>query len=513
MKKNIKNILAISIGVMALTSCSMDVVPTTSISYSEGDTVITSKDNLEKMENGIISSYRSCQYGEFSEAEEVMCDGFNATTDYGNNFGGIHRMDNSFTSSDYYVEDFWSYNYAAIKDYNVFIAALDAYSPSTTALQTEVKICKGEAYFFRAASYLQLVRHFAKAYNSSTASTDLGVPIVLKYDQTAKPARNTVKEAYTQIKSDLDEAAANLASAGGAVRSQKPTIDAVYALYARYYLDIADYDNAVLYANKVINSSAGYALSSTSSAITTEYINDEGTEPIMQLYASLSENGSGTNSIYTMASYYSEWVKYNGGIYFTPYFLPSQKLLDTYESNDLRLNNWFTSSYINYLNSNGALGDFYTFIKYLGNPDLRSGSTPNARQHVKPFMISEMYLIASEAYFKGGSISSAKTVLNALQTARSATATDATFVNIQDEWFKETVGEGLRLSCIKRWNEGFLARTGQSGALTDGVLMTGIYYDNKSMTSSDYHLVWPIPDYELKVNDNLVQNAGYGTDK
>jgi hypothetical protein len=29
------------------------------------------------------------------------------------------------------------------------------------------------------------------------------------------------------------------------------------------------------------------------------------------------------------------------------------------------------------------------------------------------------------------------------------------------------------------------------------------------MEAGDYHLVWPIPNYELKINNNLVQNKGY----
>ncbi|NLI35255.1 MAG: RagB/SusD family nutrient uptake outer membrane protein [Bacteroidales bacterium] len=509
MKKISKYIYILGFGAVALTSCNMDVTPTYAVTYQDGDTLVTTKDNLEKMENGILSSYRSCQYGEFSQAEEVMCDGFNATQDYGNNYGGIHRMDDSFTAGDYYVQDFWSYNYSAIKDYNVYLAALESYSPTTTALQAEAKICKGEACFLRASSYLQLVRHFAKAYNSSSAATDLAVPIVLKYDQNAKPARNTVKEVYAQIKIDLDEAAADLASVSGKIGAQKPTIDAVNALYARYYLDIADYTNAAIYAMKVINSSAGYALSSNAAAMTAEYTNDSGTESIMQLYASLSENGSGTNDIYTKASYSTDFAAYHKGVFFTSWFLPSQKLLNTYENSDLRLSTWYSNTYVNYLASNAYRGDFYTFIKYLGNPALTSGNTPNARQHVKPFMIGEMYLIAAEAYLKGTDAGSAKTLLNTLQAARGASTTDATMPNIQNEWFKETVGEGLRLSCIKRWGEGFTARVGQTGALTDKVLMTGASYTDKSMSSSDFHLVWPIPTYEMKVNSNLVQNTGY----
>ncbi len=50
---------------------------------------------------------------------------------------------------------------------------------------------------------------------------DLAVPLVLVYDQLAKPARATVKETYAQVKSDLDSAAVNLAKVPGSVRAQE----------------------------------------------------------------------------------------------------------------------------------------------------------------------------------------------------------------------------------------------------------------------------------------------------
>ena len=69
-------------------------------------------------------------------------------------------------------------------------------------------------------------------------------------------ARATVKETYAQVKSDLDSAAVILAKVPGSVRAQKPTIDAVNALYARYYLDTKNYTDAAKFAELVINSKA-----------------------------------------------------------------------------------------------------------------------------------------------------------------------------------------------------------------------------------------------------------------
>ena len=98
-----------------------------------------------------------------------------------------------------------------------------------------------------------------------------------------------------------------------------------------------------------------------------------------------------------------------------------------------------------------------------------------------------------------------------MQEARKAKVTEATQQNIEDEWFRETVGEGLRFSCLKRWGKGYTGRAVQSAASRYGMFQTGKNYEQKSMAADDIHWVWPIPAYEVKVNQSLEneQNPGY----
>ena len=81
--------------------------------------------------------------------------------------------------------------------------------------------------------------------------------------------------------------------------------------------------------------------------------------------------------------------------------------------------------------------------------------------------------------------------------------------NIKKEWFKETVGEGLRFSCVKRWGEGFAVRTPQAEA--KNLIMSGDYYEKRALSADSYFLNWPVPAYEIQLNKNLIQNAGYTT--
>ncbi|MCR5464982.1 MAG: RagB/SusD family nutrient uptake outer membrane protein [Bacteroidales bacterium] len=479
-----------------LSSCDMNLKPTTSIAYVEGEPLMISASDVSEFENGILSSFRSRFDGVYYQTQEVMVDYFNASADYGNNYGSVHRMDVDFTDGEYNTRDHWSGHFGAIKNYNIFIENADNVADD---LKEYAQFVKGEALFCRAFSYLHLARHFGKPYGSSS-STDLAVPLVTVYDQLDKPARATVAEVYAQVKADLDAAAAILAGETGEARADYPTIDAVNALYARYYLDIKDYANAASYAEKVINT-GNYKLASTEEEMEAEYTNDEGEEPIMQMFASKSE-GYGTNDIYTLTNNATD-----KGLNLRAYYFPTKKLVEAYEPDDLRFKQWFTNEIPNFVSGSYHEGEFYSFVKYYNNPALNSGNVPQARHARKPIKISEMYLIAAEAYAQAGNSAKAKEVLNALQTARHATLTEGTMDAVKNEWFRETVGEGLRLNCLKRWGDGMAARTPQDGAAL--LIMTGAGYEQRTIPAGFAKLTWPVPTYELQVNPNLVQNEGF----
>ena len=498
MKNILKYFIVGGAAVTMLSSCDLNLLPTTSIAYEEGSELFLTENDVTAFQNGVMASYRALQYGVYTQTTEVQCDGFNATIDYGYNYGAVHRCDNSFTPGEYDTEDMWRDNYTAIKNYNIAIANADNVKDE---LKASASVLKGIALFCRASSYLTLTRHFGNAYNPSSAATDLSVPLVLKYDQLEKPARATVKAVYDQIIADLEEAETLLANVPGQVRSQLPTVDAVRALKARYYLDTQDYTNAAEAAESVISSAAGYKLASTPEEMVAEYTNDTGTEPIVQLYASIAEGARG-NTIFTQVGNDDKVGKY-----FSPYFIPSSLLVNAYDASDLRFTNWFTNSLYPVRMSGSYYEGVYVFTKYLDNPALHSGTMETGAHAAKPLLIGEMYLIAAEAYAKAGNASAAQNVLNQLQAARKAVNTTGTMENIKKEWFRETVGEGLRLASIKRWGDGLAVRTEQSGV--ENLIMTGEYYNQRSLSADSHFLNWPVPSYEIKLNVNLVQNPGY----
>lgn len=502
MKYKIQYFFIAAASAAVLSACNLDLLPTDSIVYEPEGQVIATSEDLRQFEARIMSDYRAIHGGMYNILEDVMTDGFNASAGFGNNYGGVHRTDDSFTSSDSYIDSYWGNHYIVIKDYNVLINALEDEINIPSGAAVYAKIVKGEAHMFRAEAYMNLVRHFAKNY-SPDDDKSLGVPVVLKFDINARPARNTVHEVYKQIKSDLDSAAVFLEKEAGELQAEYPTIDCVNALYARYFLDVQDYEKAAEYAGKVIDTKK-YTLSNTADKLKTEFRNDAGTEAIMQLFGSLQETPNAT-SVYT-----SMFSSQDHGVCFRSLFLPAKKLIDSYGADDIRKSVWFTTTeYYSEVNGSYYRGDFYTFVKYIGNSNLYSGDVPNGVNMCKPFMISEMYLIKAEAEAMQDKIPAAKATINALQTARGGTKTGGQLSAIQDEWFRETVGEGKRWTCLKRWGLGFAAREAQIGTLAKNAVMTGDYYDKRSLAPDDRVFVWPIPADEIRLNTNLEQNEGY----
>ena len=510
MKNSIK-ILTAALAVAALSSCNLDYYPKDAITYKEGEALIQTEDDVLSYEVGIYANFRSLLGGEYDIADDLMFDGFNATRNYGNNYGGIHRTDSGFTSGDYYVEDFWQYNYYAIKDYNIIIECEET-SPSS--IRESVKYIAGEARLARAISYLRLARRFGDAYDAATAETSLCVPLVLKYNQQERPARATVKAVYDQIKVDLDIAAERLASDEGEAGAEYFTIDVVKAMYANYYLDIKDYANAYKYAAELI-ASGTYTLASTKDDLDKEYSADAGKEAIFLAHVAQTELPN-SYSAYTNYSKNSAAPK---GEQYTSYYLPSKTLIESYDADDYRLALWFDDCSTIAFEYSGSYyqNQFYVFSKFKGNKALSSSGAYNACIAPRPFTIAEMHLIAAEAAQKGGaSAAEGLAALNALQSARNATASASlTEDAVQKEWFRETVGEGRRLECLKRWKKGFSGRPAQDGAVAANIIETladvNNNYEAKTMAADDFHFNWPIPSYEMKVNSNLVQNKGYGS--
>lgn len=143
----------------------------------------------------------------------------------------------------------WNNAYDRLFTLNTVINEVMSSTGSTEKNKLRIK---AEALFARAFEYLNLVNIYGKHYNPATAATDLGVPYLTKGDINQDYTRHTVAQVYEFILADLKEAAPNLADI--VPNKAHPDKAALNSFYARIYLYMGQYGDALTYANKALES-------------------------------------------------------------------------------------------------------------------------------------------------------------------------------------------------------------------------------------------------------------------
>lgn len=488
----------IGIGSLVFASCDMDKYPYDKIPTDEA---LQTASDFENFRNGFYAYVRGQFTGDYVLQPEIQADGLNAVIDYSNTYGSFYRW--QFTAEDGGGQ--WPTFYSLISNCNLMIEKSGDLIPTfSSADQAIAKRALGDAYFMRALAYNELTLRFCKAYNSSTASSDLGVALVKKYAPSSSsstyPARSSLAETYALIKSDLDSATKYVA-VPGARNSGYVTVDAVRALKARVALQMKDYPAAIAAAKPLVDGDA-YPLVTSAQDMKKMWINDESTETIFQPIFKTGQMGSANGTILIDKS--------ASGTKIQPDFIPTKTVLDLYDkANDLRFGAYFKEGEMTF--SSGTVTLYYC-AKYPGNPALYTGST-NFVNMPKILRIAEMYMILAEAYNESGDATNALAYLNALRAKRIAgytaqSYTGAALMNeIRKERQREFYMEGYRLWDLKRYATGFSGRVPQNG--------TFVYLNNNanstaiSKEASDFRFVWPIPTHETNANPQIQQNSGY----
>lgn len=498
MKKIYNKLLLFLAASVMVVSCDLDRYPYNAIEQSQS--FMTIKD-ATTLNNGLYASLRGRVYGIFTFSTDVQADLLNATLDYGNRNGFPHKW-GQFLSDDYTIRDTWQNYYSAITNVNNVIDNSGRIKIENDADQALMDRYLGDAYFLRAFYYHQLVQRFAKDYEPSSAASDLGVPLVLKFDITLKPARATVEEVYQQILADLIKAESFLANIQGSAGSSKINRDCVTGLKARVYLCMHRWTDATNAANSLINSGT-YPLATSLATFRSMWTTDANNESILQLFASQPSELGNANGIYL--GYTLQTQRYS------PDFVPQQWVIDQYENTDIRKAVYLEQKPLTI--QGVQYNNIYLINKFPGNPALFVAASTNYQHKPKVMRVAEMYLISAEAAAQtSGTEGAALVTLNALRTARGATALSglsgtALMDAIKAERVRELLCEGTRLDDLKRWKMGVTRKTPQSTAF----LNLGSDFDQKVVPAGDDKFVWGIPKNDLTTNPNIAsqQNPGW----
>ncbi len=144
-------------------------------------------------------------------------------------------------------EGTYYFSYSAISTFNLIIE--NALSTSE-ATETEQKELWAEAKVLRAMSYFNLVNYYADTYEVSTAASKLSVPLITSAVINAPSTQVSIQDMYNFILKDVEEALPFLPSVGQTILH--PTLGAGYAFYARVYLQMNNYSEALKYANMAL---------------------------------------------------------------------------------------------------------------------------------------------------------------------------------------------------------------------------------------------------------------------
>lgn len=365
------------------------------------------------------------------------------------------------------IRDTWTLAYTVILEANNIINA----QPTST---TVVSQYQGEALTMRALMYWELVKLFAKPYTADPNAA--GVPLVLQYDPNLRPARNTVKEVYTQIVADLTKSFGQMA--GTRPNSSYITKYVAEALLAKVYLHQGDYANALKSAEDVIKN-GGYTLTPATN-LNAYWANPAPVTNKLETIFELSNDGVSNEGFNSLANIYNP-NGYGDG-------LATTDLYNLYTGTDARKG----------LILPGTRGGAAALVvnKYqnvLNNAD---------KDDVKIIRYADVLLIAAESAARTGNEPLALTYLNQLAQRRDPSLTayalsGNTLVNaIITERRKELAFEGDRLDDLNRLRLP-IQRNDQYPSTA------------RLIPADDYRRINPIPQVEIDSNKQIVQNPNY----
>ena len=373
-------------------------------------------------------------------------------------------------------------NYAVIDRINRILRVIDDIPTLSTEDRVDKPRIKGELLALRAHCHFQILKSYSENYEPQA----LGVPYMHFINDApgeVKPARLTVAETFAKIEHDLAEAKSLIPANFTDVT--RINSRAVSAIQARVFLFEKKWGNAIQSATEVIQSIPlvdtiqfrKMWADSSNAEIAWKLKKDIDNDKIGQLYRT-------TTAVE---------------------FAASPKLRQAFDYN----NDGRYKIYIEYNTTRGNNKTPYLVNKYNLN------KTTTGLADIKLYRVAEMYLIRAESYAELQSslpdaLHSASTDLTTLRKARMKhynhfeyTTKDDLINEVYLERFKELAFEGHRYFDLRR----------RALPIKRAPLATD---DNSGFTNSTAELkpsqqayYLPIPGFELRANDNMVQNPIY----
>ena len=151
---------------------------------------------------------------------------------------------------------FWKTPYKYIKGCNVILEYIDDMITDGEEDRVKREHLRGEAYVLRGLYHFYLVNFFGLPYNYGDPTQNPGIPLKISsgVNTDERPTRASVADCYKQIEKDLQEGTALMSSSRSEASLKVNRIDYLvgHALLSRMYLYMEDWDNAIKYADSVL---------------------------------------------------------------------------------------------------------------------------------------------------------------------------------------------------------------------------------------------------------------------
>ena len=504
--KSIYTTAALALCVMGVSSCGDDWLDVSPSNGTDAETAIKSSSDLDAARTGMYAALKGT-----SNLTDYYGQGFfvygdiHAADDYQyNNISGSNRASffynmNYTTASDFSTSLVpWQSPYIVIGRANRIIAAVEGGTLSDkddADVKSEINQYAAEAKVLRALAHFDLVRIYGKPYTEDQGASD-GVPLVTTVlESSAKPARSTVKEVYTQVVKDLNDA---INSGALATKSTPGYVNlwGAKAILSRVYLNMGDYANALSTAEDIIKNS-GASLWTRD-----EYVDawsaEKPNESEFLFRISVTSN-SDNNDLEGIGN-----LQQQGGY---AEMVATKKFVEMLSSdpNDIR-NDIFEPTTID--KEKATYGTNRVYLNKLRGLDGNTRIVP-----VVPIIrLSEVYLTAAESAFRTNDKTKAAEYLNDLIKNRTTTASalvtasTVTLDRILIERRKELVGEGQRYFDALRNNETIVRYTSEA----DKGWHMSLSKESRSFNRDYYKAIAAIPQAEINANSNIKQNPQYG---
>lgn len=367
------------------------------------------------------------------------------------------------------INSSWEFMYEDIAIANYVIELID----DALGEENQRNYTKGEAYFIRALSYFNLVNLYGLPYNEATANVDLGVPLRDNIGVELTYSRNTVAECYAFIENDLEKAIELITLSAAEKSIWHPNLAACNLLRSRIKLYQQKWDEAIDFADKVIESRS--LVENTPNA---PFVTQSNSEILYSYYT--------TNPIRLTDD--------------IP-FKANPQLINMYEAKDLRKAVFFSSiddgtGRFNYY-SNKYIRDTYTELGFAN------------------FRVAEAYLNRAEAYAKKGESANALNDIMALHAKRYSDVSGIVYPSNPTEVLTLVLNERRKEFCFEdhhRWFD--LRRMENRPEIQHEFTLienngTRLGKEVYTLLSNDLNYTLPIPIQERNNNPLIRNNERY----